>query len=70
MLTLIYEKKISDGFIEFHHFMKKEQTLLKTKQLKQNIFKSVIFVKCKGKTRGKFPLGRSATRARLRTTGT
>ena len=40
MLTLIYEKKISDGVIEFHHFMKKEQAQLKTKQLKQHIFKS------------------------------
>ena len=29
-------------FIEFHHFMRKEWTQLKTKQLKQNIFKSVI----------------------------
>ena len=40
MLTLIYEKKISDGVIEFHHFLKKEQAQLKTKQLKQHIFKS------------------------------
>ena len=29
-------------FYEFHHFMKKEQTQLKTKQLKENIFKSVV----------------------------
>ena len=28
-------------FIEFHFFMKKNKTQLKTKQLKQNIFKSV-----------------------------
>ena len=28
-------------FIQFHHFVKKEQTQLKTKQLKQNIFKSI-----------------------------
>ena len=69
-VNLILEKKNSDGFIELHHFVKKEQTQLKTKQLKQNIFKSVIFVKCKGKTRGKFPLDRSTTRARCRTTGT
>ena len=34
-------EKISDGFIEFHHFIKKEQTQLKTKQLEQNIFQSV-----------------------------
>ena len=42
-------EKISDSFIEFHHFMKKEQTQLKTKQPKQNIVKSVILVKCKPK---------------------
>ena len=28
-------------FIEFHHFIKKEEAQLKTKQLKQNIFKSM-----------------------------
>ena len=26
MLTLIYEKKNWDGFMEFHHFMKKIDT--------------------------------------------
>ena len=31
----------TDSFIEFHHFMKKEKTQLKTKQRKQNIFKSM-----------------------------
>ena len=50
--TLIYQymrKKVrqkycyscrTNIFIEFHHFMKKEQKQLQIKQLKQNIFKS------------------------------
>ena len=30
-------EKFWNGFIEFYHFMKKEKTQLKAKQLKQNI---------------------------------
>ena len=37
-------EKYLDDLIEIHHFMKKLKTQLETKQLKQNIFKSVIFV--------------------------
>ena len=35
---LIYAKEVS---IKFHYLMKKKKTQLKTKQLKQNIFKSM-----------------------------
>ena len=37
-VRLIHAEQMS--FTEFRHFMKKEYTQLKTKQLKQSIFKS------------------------------
>ena len=47
-MALICEKKkfgtyscLTNVFIELDHFMKKEWKQLKTKQLKQNIFKSM-----------------------------